>query len=289
MIRTADRMGHITEEDSFQNNLLEKIYGSVAGRMLIRPLVTPVVSIAMGKLLDSRLSAAAVKPFIRFNHLDMSDYEKRKYISYNDFFKRKIREGARHIDMEPGHFISPCDCRVSVYPVDEKARLHIKQTEYTIEELLRNPSLGKRYQGGYVWVLRLCVQDYHRYIYIDDGEESRHIRIPGVLHTVNPVANDVYPIYKENTREYSLLRSRHFGTVLMMEVGALMVGKIENHSESSSVKRGQEKGNFAFGGSTIILMTQKDKVLPDQDILKNSRRGIETRVHLGEKTGYCPQ
>ena len=143
MIRTADRMGHITEEDSFQNNLLEKIYGSVAGRMLIRPLVTPVVSIAMGKLLDSRLSAAAVKPFIRFNHLDMSDYEKRKYISYNDFFKRKIREGARHIDMEPGHFISPCDCRVSVYPVDEKARLHIKQTEYTIEELLRNPSLGK--------------------------------------------------------------------------------------------------------------------------------------------------
>ena len=158
MIRTADRMGHITEEDSFQNNLLEKIYGSVAGRMLIRPLVTPIVSIAMGKLLDSRLSAAAVKPFIRFNHLDMSDYEKRKYTSYNDFFKRKIREGARHIDMEPGHFISPCDCRVSVYPVDEKARLHIKQTEYTIDELLRNPSLGKRYQGGYVWVLRLCVR-----------------------------------------------------------------------------------------------------------------------------------
>lgn len=85
MIQTADRMGNITEEDSFQNNLLEKIYGSVAGRMLIRPLVTPVVSIAMGKLLDSRLSAAAVKPFIRFNHLDMSDYEKRKYTSYNDF------------------------------------------------------------------------------------------------------------------------------------------------------------------------------------------------------------
>ena len=58
MIRTADRMGHITEEDSFQNNLLEKIYGSVAGRMLIRPLVTPVVSIAMGKLLDSRLQSS---------------------------------------------------------------------------------------------------------------------------------------------------------------------------------------------------------------------------------------
>ena len=163
MIRTADRKGNIKKEDSFQNNLLEKIYGSVAGRMMIRPLVTPAVSTVVGKLLDSRISAAAVEPFIRLNHLDMSDYETRKYISYNDFFKRKIREGARRIDMEPGHFISPCDCRASVYPVDEKACLHIKQTRYTVEELLRNPSLGKRYQGGYVWVLRLCVQDYHRY------------------------------------------------------------------------------------------------------------------------------
>ena len=71
MIRTADRKGNIKEEDSFQNNLLEKIYGSVAGRMMIRPLVNPAVSIAMGKFLDSRISAAAVEPFIRLNHLDM--------------------------------------------------------------------------------------------------------------------------------------------------------------------------------------------------------------------------
>ena len=247
MIRTADRMGHITEEDSFQNNLLEKIYGSVAGRMLIRPLVTPVVSIAMGWILDSRLSAAAVKPFIRFNHLDMSDYEKRKYTSYNDFFKRKI--------------------------------------EYTIEELLRNPFLGKRYQGGYVWVLRLCVQDYHRYIYPDNAAESGRIRIPGILHTVNPVANDAYPIYKENSREYSLLKTENFRTVLMMEVGALLVGRIENRPGKAFVKRGDEKGNFAFGGSTIVLITEKNAVKPDEDILNNSREGIETRVFMGEKIG----
>ena len=76
MIRTADRNGHIVEEDSFQNKLLERIYGSVAGRILIRPLVTPAVSAAVGRLLDSGISAAVVKPFIRLNHLDMSDYEK---------------------------------------------------------------------------------------------------------------------------------------------------------------------------------------------------------------------
>ena len=285
MIRTADRNGHIVEEDSFQNKLLERIYGSVAGRILIRPLVTPAVSAAVGRLLDSGISAAVVKPFIRLNHLDMSDYENRKYISYNDFFKRKIREGARHIDMEPGHFISPCDCRASVYPVNEKAQLRIKQTAYSVEELLKNPSLGKRYQGGYVWVLRLCVQDYHRYIYPDNAKESRRIRIPGILHTVNPVANDACPIYKENSREYSLLKTENFRTVLMMEVGALLVGKIENRPRRAFVRRGDEKGNFAFGGSTIVLITEKNAVDPDRDILENSRAGIETRVFMGEKVG----
>lgn len=97
-----------------------------------------------------------------------------------------------------------------------------------MEELLKNPSLGKRFQGGYVWVLRLCVQDYHRYIYPDNARESRRVKILGILHTVNPAANDAYPIYKENSREFSILKTENFRTVLMMEVGALMVGKIEN-------------------------------------------------------------
>ncbi len=285
MIRTADRNGHVVRESSFQNKLLEKIYGSAAGRIMIRPLVTPAVSIAVGKLLDSRLSAVAVKPFIRVNHLDMTAYEDRKFTSYNDFFKRKIREDARRIDMEPGHFISPCDCRASVYPVDSEARLSVKHTEYTVEELLKSPSLGKRFQGGYVWILRLCVQDYHRYIYPDNARESRRVKLPGILHTVNPAANDACPVYKENSREFSILKTENFRAVLMMEVGALLVGKIENRPGRESVKRGDEKGNFAFGGSTIVLITQKNAVRPDEDILNNSRRGIETRVLMGEKIG----
>jgi len=71
----------------------------------------------------------------------------------------------------------------------------------------------------------------------------------------------------------------------MMEVGALMVGKIENRPVMSHVRRGQEKGNFAFGGSTIIYMTQKDKVFPDMDILINSADGIETKVQIGSRIG----
>ena len=104
-------------------------------------------------------------------------------------------------------------------------------------------------------------------------------------NTVNPVANDVYPIYKEKYKRICAAKTVNFGTVLMMEVGALMVGRIENVPLRGRVKRGKEKGNFAFGGSTIVLMTQKDRVLPDPDIFLNSEKGIETRVHLGEKIG----
>ena len=94
------------------------------------------------------------------------------------------------------------------------------------------------------------MDDYHRYSYPEDAVKSENIKIPGIFHTVNPIANDHYPIYKENTREYCLLKTEAFGTLLMMEVGALLVGKIDNRETGrASVKRGEEKGNFAFGGS----------------------------------------
>lgn len=282
---TADREGNKWEENTGQDKLLEKLYGSTAGRCLIRPLVSPVVSKLGGKLLDSRLSVLAVKPFIRKAGINMEDYESRKYSSYNDFFTRKMKSGARVIDMDERHFISPCDCRLSVYPIEPRMEVMIKNTHYTVGSLLRNEKLGRRFAGGYLWVFRLSVDDYHRYIYVDNGRESVRRRIPGVLHTVNPVANDVYPIYKENTREYSLLKSEHFGTLLMMEVGALMVGKIENRPVCDHVRREQEKGNFAFGGSTIIYMTQENKVFPDMDLLMNSADGIETRIQMGTRIG----
>ena len=99
------------------------------------------------------------------------------------------------------------------------------------------------------------------------------------------VANDQYPIYKENTREYVLLHTERLGTLVQMEVGALLVGKIINHARGSRVRRGWEKGRFAFGGSTVILMTEKGAVCPDRDILENSGRGMETKVKLGERVG----
>lgn len=285
----VDRKGTIVEAGSLQDSVLEGLYGHVPGRILVRLLASPAVSEMAGAFLDSRLSRALIPWFIRSHSIDMADYERREYGSYNDFFTRRLAPGARRLDSCPSALVSPCDGRLTVYPVDNQCEFTIKHTRYTVQSLLRDYRLAAGYAGGYVWVFRLCVEDYHRYIYVDNGRASEPVRISGVLHTVNPVANDHFPIYKENTREYCVIRSEHFGRLLQMEVGAMLVGEIRNHERGRQVRRGWEKGRFAFGGSTVILMTEKGMALPDGDILENSRFGLETRVRLGERVGGRPR
>ena len=282
---TSDRKGTITKENYMQDRLLCRLYGSCAGRLLLRPLISPPVSKAAGRFLDSGVSRMFIAPFLRSHSICMREFEHRRYRSYNDFFKRKMLFGARKIERSDDVLISPCDSRLSVYNISQKSVFFIKHTRYTVQSLLRSRKLAGEFAGGYIWIFRLCVEDYHRYVYADSGYVSKNYRIPGVFHTVNPVANDQFPIYKENEREFALLSSRHFGTMLQMEVGALLVGKIENRPGGRKVKRGEEKGNFAFGGSTVILMTKRGAVCPDQDILENSAQGIETKVKLGERIG----
>lgn len=289
MALIADRKGNVEKQDSFQDRLLSWMYGHLTGRLLLKPLTSAWFSKIGGRILDSRLSSLAVTPFIRTHQIDMAMFEKRTYSSYNAFFTRRILPGMRKIEKDPLALISPCDARLSVYPISKGGVVHVKHTPYTGSSLLKNPKLAQKYNGGWMWVFRLCVDDYHRYVYPDNGQKTENIRIPGVFHTVNPAANDVFPIYKENTREYTILHSEHFGDILIMEVGALLVGKIENLHGKATVKRGQEKGNFAFGGSTIILMTKQGKAVPDADIRSYSVQGIETRVLLGERVGYNPQ
>lgn len=284
-----DRKGNEIRGNDAQDRLLEKMYRTLPGRLLLKPLVCPAVSKLAGRLLGTRLSACAIVPFVEKHQIRMSDYKGNCFRSYNDFFCREIVPEKRPIAKEETVLISPCDAKLSCYPVTQGSRVTIKNTSYTLEELLRNKALAKRFEGGMLLVFRLTVDDYHHFCYIDGGRKTRNIRIPGVLHTVNPAAGDVVPIYKENTREYSLLMTKNFGTVLMMEVGALLVGKIVNLHEEAVVWRGQEKGHFEFGGSTVILCLQRDKASLDKDIVKNSAEGIETIVKLGERIGTKKQ
>jgi phosphatidylserine decarboxylase len=109
--------------------------------------------------------------------------------------------------------------------------------------------------------------------------------IPGKLHTVRPVALQKYPVFTENCREYTILNTDHFGKIAQIEVGAMLVGKICNHHGVSAIKKGQEKGYFMYGGSTIILLLEKDAVQMDPEILAANRSGMEVPVRFGQKIG----
>lgn len=284
---TADREGRIEKENGLQDRLLEWMYAHRAGCALLRLLIRPAVSNIGGSFLNSGVSKCMIRPFIKCHGIHMDEYETEAYRSYNDFFKRRLKPGVRSIAPAPDAFISPCDSRLSVYRINGQEEFQVKHAGYTVSSLLRDQKLAAKYAGGYIWIFRLCVEDYHHYIYVDDGRELVRRRIPGVFHTVNPAAGNRVPIYKENTREYSVMKTENFGEVIQMEVGALLVGRIENRKKADSVKRGQERGNFAFGGSTVILITREGRARPDSDILENSGRGIETKVKLGERVGQA--
>lgn len=285
----CDRQGNPVPGDEGQDRLLEWMYGTAPGRCLVRLLIRPWVSNAAGWLMDTRLSALAIPAFRRKAGIRMEDFQQRKYRSFNDFFTRPLRPGARPVDETPEHLIAPCDSKLSVYPIGPDSRFRIKGTEYTLETLLRSAELAEKYQGGTLLLFRLTVGDYHRYCCIDSGFLGPETRIPGVYHTVNPAAADRLPVYKENTREYALLETERFGTLLQMEVGAAMVGRIVNHPGSRQVSRGEEKGRFEFGGSTVIVLAEKDRLLPDPDLIEHTGQNVETVVRLGERIGTARQ
>ncbi|WP_343209366.1 phosphatidylserine decarboxylase [Anaerolentibacter hominis] len=287
-MKYADREGRCWEEDCAQDRFLRMLYTHAPGRLLIKLLIQPWVSRLGGAFLNSRLSCKLIPGFVRNHKIDLSQYEDRVYRSYNDFFTRQIKKEFRPAAKEDKVLISPCDGKLSVYPIDKKQRFPIKHTEYSVRSLLRSGKLAKRFEGGTACVFRLTVDDYHHYCYVDDGIASEHYHIPGVLHTVNPIANDEVPVYKENSRAFCLNRSRNFGLILTMEVGAMMVGKIHNFRGRGKVKRGSEMGCFEFGGSTVILLLEPGRVEIDGDLIRNTARGMETVVKMGEKIGRAP-
>lgn len=266
---------------------LHFLYKTIPGRLLLKPLTSPQVSKLCGRFLDSRLSSFLIKSFVKKNQIKIEDYQTESIHSFNEFFRRKIKDGLRTFDYSPEKLTAPCDGLLSVWNIEEAdgTVIPVKQSQYTVASLLQNPELAATYQGGLCLVFRLCVNHYHRYAYADSGRKGRNIFIPGVLHTVRPVALQSLPVFVENSREYTLIESSVFGPLIQMEVGAMLVGRIVNHEEEALVKRGEEKGFFEYGGSTIILLIQKDKAKINPELLENSGLGIESPVKMGQVIG----
>ena len=184
--------------------------------------------------------------------------------------------------------VSPADGKIMVFDnLSEKDNLFVKGDKFTLEEFFGSRELAKKYEGGVFLIVRLAPVDYHRFHFPSDGKISKSQLIDGYYYSVSTLAiKKNFRIFCENKREYSILETEKFGDIAMFEVGATMVGGIkQTYTPYSSVKKGEEKGYFFFGGSTCILVFEKDKVQIDKDLLENTKNGIETKVYMGEQIG----
>ena len=268
---------------------LRFLYRTIPGRCCLKVLTSPKLADTVGFFLDTPFSKPLIKPFIRKNGIDMARYEQRPYRSYNDFFTRKIRGGSPFVSETPEAFIAPCDSRLSVYPIDDNSIFFIKNSFYRIEDLIGSKKIAPLFRGGWCMIFRLCVDDYHHYAYVDSGLTGKTRHIPGVLHTVQPIATESFNIYAHNTREVTFQKSDHFGRLAYIEIGAMMIGRIKNlHASGYLAQKGEEKGYFEYGGSTVVILAEKDRVILPREFLDNTAGGFETIVKIGETIGKRP-
>lgn len=258
------------------------LYNSCIGRAFLKSLVKPSLSKAVGRFLDTKYSRFLIGPFKRSNHitLDGIDIPTNGYSSFNEFFSRKRLQGITRSNK--ACMCSPCDGYLSCYQIDEDSIFRVKHTDYSIASLLDNKELSDKYMGGIAMIFRLTPADYHRYCYIDDGSVIERKSLPGVLHCVRPLATEQFPVYIQNAREYEVIDTENFGMIVQMEVGAMLVGKISNHPLRSKVSFGEEKGYFEYGGSTIIILVEKDRITPDEAISGHIGTGDEVVVCQGD-------
>lgn len=267
------------KEDS---SILRFLYRTLPGRVLLKLLAGKTVSTLAGNYMDHRDSRRFIASFAEKNQIDLNEYEDAEYGCFNDFFIRKIRKEERPIDMRDSVLVSPCDGMLSAYKICHGLVLPIKQSCYSINRLLQDEKLAREYAGGTCLVFRLGVNNYHRYMFADSGRVLHNRRIDGVLHTVRPVALCQRPVFTENTREYCQYQSKNFGRLLQMEIGAMLVGKIANKEGVTVFKRGDEKGCFLYGGSTIVLLIPRNQAVVPNKYFEATDKGYEIAVKMGE-------
>lgn len=275
------------EDSQYGGKYLERLYHTWWGRALSKFVLLPVFSTLATSADRKKSSVKKIAPFVREYGIDMSDYEDREYGSFADFFTRRIKPGKRPFDADPSALIAPADSKVLCYDITDDSRFTIKGSVYTPDEIVGNSIDLSAFADGTALVFRLSMDDCHHYCHIDSGKVYGSFEIKGKLHTVSSISS-AYKIYKENHRIVNILDTDNFGRVIYIEVGALLVGRIRNCGVSV-FEKGMEKGYFEQGGSTIVLLFEKNMIKTDPDILEMSSKGIETKVRMGERIGvkYC--
>lgn len=248
------------------------------------------LSIKQGKKFDDPASRDEIEKFIDFHRLDMSEVllPIEEFKNFNEFFYRALKPGARPCSApdNPRIIVSPADCRSVVFnQISQATKIWVKGREFNMKRLLGDayPDDVSRYENGALGIFRLAPQDYHRFHIPVDGVMGKPITIAGEYYTVNPMAiRSALDVYGENVRVLVPIDSEVHGRVMVICVGAMMVGStVITRKEGEHVRRAEELGYFAFGGSTILLLFEPGKMRFDDDLVDNSNGALETLVSFG--------
>ncbi|QDP84897.1 phosphatidylserine decarboxylase [Chryseobacterium sp. SNU WT5] len=286
-IKYIDReSGQVKTENVYGEKWLDWLYHNPVGEATLWTIAKrKIVTSIYGDMMDKESSASKIKPFIKEYDVDISIAQKQSFNSFNDFFTRKLKPEARPIDADSLVVTSPADGKILVYNNVSKSDFYIKGFRFNVDSFLDNKELAKKYKNGSMIVFRLAPPDYHRYHFPVSGTtSSSNIKIDGDYYSVNPLAlRKKAEIFWLNKREYGVIESPAFGDIVMVEVGATMVGSMIQTYSGTTVKKGQEKRYFKFGGSTIVLLFEKNQIKIDADLLSNTANGLETTIKMGEQ------
>jgi len=289
------KTGELKEEKVPGRIFLQWIYGNRLGKLTLWAMVKRKwFSKVYGKAQDCSFSKRKIQDFVRDQGIDMQEAERENpedYHSFNDFFTRKLKGGARPVNLDEGILVSPADGKVLAYNnIDTDHVVQVKGLQYSLGDLIGDKKLAKAYQGGSKVIIRLAPSDYHRFHFPDSGVVGNIRQIKGNYNSVNPLALEkVIRLYVQNKRDITNFISDNFGEVLYLEIGATCVGTIVQSIEKNQrVYKGEGKGYFAFGGSTVILFFKEGKANIHNDLLENTKKGLETKVYMGEEIGEKP-
>ncbi len=224
--------------------------------------------------------------YIAKHGISMKDFEGQEYRSFAEFFGRKL--DSLSCVMEPDVLISPCDSLLSVFPITADMNIPMKGSHYRLCDLIPDERVASSLTGGVCLVFRLRPIDYHHFCAFDDATIEKANFIPGLLHSVQPIACEKLPVFRLNRRWWSLLHTAHFGDVVQLEVGAMMVGGVHFVKESGEFRRGDDFGNFELAGSTIVLLLPaavRERLAFDAKFVGAFNGEKEAPVFIGERIG----
>jgi len=276
----------------YQTRIGRKTSRTARGRRMLVSMTA-----AMAKRFTDPKSVLEIPKFVRMYQVNVDEILEplSSFTNFNEFFYRKLKPGARPIAGadDPRIVVSPADCRCIVFPnIDTATKLWVKGSQFSIASLLDSEAYAQKFIGGSVGIFRLAPQDYHRFHVPVDGILGPERFLGKEYHSVSPMAvrlKDI-DVFTENKRVVVPIHSIIHGTVMYIAVGATNVGSLNLTAASGSdVKRGDELGYFAFGGSTVILLFEPGKVVWDADLLANSARPLESFIRMGTAIGMSPQ